>query len=132
LNLSVPAEIPARRADRRAIILSMLSARERADEPYTRCLRRGRQSSAEGARRVKGAAAPSARWWARAASVACSTRRCIFRNRIAITRALESGLSHRQMQMMSKHKAPKTVMRYDRGRENLEQNAVNFLAYDEE
>lgn len=29
--------------------------------------------------------------------------------------------------MMSKHRDPKTVVRYDRGRENLEQNAVNFL-----
>ena len=27
---------------------------------------------------------------------------------------------------------PKTVMRYDHGRENLDQNAVNFLVYDEE
>jgi hypothetical protein len=27
---------------------------------------------------------------------------------------------------------PKTVMRYDHGRENLDQNAVNFLAYDDE
>jgi integrase/recombinase XerD len=52
--------------------------------------------------------------------------------RTAITRALESGLSYRQVQMMSKHKDPKTVMRYDHGRENMEQNAVNFLAYDEE
>jgi hypothetical protein len=30
------------------------------------------------------------------------------------------------------HRDPKTVMRYDHGRENLDQNAVNFLAYDEE
>jgi integrase/recombinase XerD len=52
--------------------------------------------------------------------------------RTAITRALEGGLSYRQVQMMSKHKDPKTVMRYDHGRENLEQNAVNFLGYDEE
>ena len=52
--------------------------------------------------------------------------------RTAITRALESGLSYRQVQMMSKHRDPKTVMRYDHGRENLDQNAVNFLAYDEE
>jgi integrase/recombinase XerD len=52
--------------------------------------------------------------------------------RTAITRALESGLSYRQVQMMSKHKDPKTVMRYDHGRENMEQNAVNFLGYDEE
>ena len=52
--------------------------------------------------------------------------------RTAITRALDSGLSYRQVQMMSKHKDPKTVMRYDHGRENLDQNAVNFLKYDEE
>src|SRR3954467_4542368 len=51
--------------------------------------------------------------------------------RTAITRALESGLTYRQGQMMSKHKDPKTVMRYDHGRENMEQNAVNFLGYDE-
>jgi len=52
--------------------------------------------------------------------------------RTAITRALESGLSYRQVQMMSKHRDPKTVMRYDHGRENMEQNAVNFLSYDNE
>jgi integrase/recombinase XerD len=52
--------------------------------------------------------------------------------RTAITRALESGLTYRQVQMMSKHRDPKTVMRYDHGRENMEQNAVNFLRYDEE
>jgi integrase/recombinase XerD len=50
--------------------------------------------------------------------------------RTAITRALDQGLSYRQVQMMSGHKDPKTVMRYDHGRENLEQNAVNFLNYD--
>ena len=52
--------------------------------------------------------------------------------RTAITRAVESGLGYRQVQMMSKHKDPKTVMRYDHGRENMEQSAVNFLWYDEE
>jgi len=52
--------------------------------------------------------------------------------RTAITKALDSGLSYRQVQMMSKHKDPKTVMRYDHGRENMEQNAVNFLNYTEE
>jgi integrase/recombinase XerD len=50
--------------------------------------------------------------------------------RTAITRALDSGLTYRQVQMMSKHKDPKTVMRYDHGRENMEQNAVNFLDYE--
>ena len=52
--------------------------------------------------------------------------------RTAITRALDSRLTYRQVQMMSKHKDPKTVMRYDHERENLDQNAVNFLGYDEE
>lgn len=52
--------------------------------------------------------------------------------RTAITKALDSGLTYRQVQMMSKHRDPKTVMRYDRGRENLAQNAVNFLSYDAE
>jgi integrase/recombinase XerD len=51
--------------------------------------------------------------------------------RTAITRALEMGQTYRQVQMMSKHKDPKTVMRYDHGRENLDQNAVNFLDYGE-
>ena len=49
--------------------------------------------------------------------------------RTAITKALDQGLSYRQVQMMSGHRDPKTVMRYDHGRENLEQNAVNFLDY---
>jgi integrase/recombinase XerD len=52
--------------------------------------------------------------------------------RTAITRALDQGFSYRQVQMMSGHKDPKTVMRYDHGRENLELNAANFLQYDEE
>ena len=52
--------------------------------------------------------------------------------RTAITRALEMGQTYRQVQMMSKHRDPKTVMRYDHGRENLDQNAVNFISYEEE
>jgi len=52
--------------------------------------------------------------------------------RTAITRALDQGLSYRQVQMMSGHKDPKTVMRYDHHRESMEQNAVNFLSYVEE
>jgi len=51
--------------------------------------------------------------------------------RTAITRALEMGQTYRQVQMMTKHKDPKTVMKYDHGRENLDQNAVNFLQYEE-
>jgi site-specific recombinase XerD len=52
--------------------------------------------------------------------------------RTAITKALDQGLSYRQVQMMSGHRDPKTVMRYDHGRENLDLNAVNFLQYEEE
>jgi hypothetical protein len=33
---------------------------------------------------------------------------------------------------MSKRRDPKTIMRYDHGRDNLEQNAVNFLKYEDE
>lgn len=51
--------------------------------------------------------------------------------RTAITRALDQGLTYRQVQMMSGHKDPKTVMRYDHHRENLDQNAINFLDYEE-
>jgi integrase/recombinase XerD len=50
--------------------------------------------------------------------------------RTAITRALDQNLTYRQVQMMSGHKDPKTVMRYDHHRENLEQNAVNHLSYE--
>lgn len=50
--------------------------------------------------------------------------------RTAITRALDQGLSYRQVQMMSGHRDPKTVMRYDHHRENLDQNAVNHLSYE--
>jgi integrase/recombinase XerD len=52
--------------------------------------------------------------------------------RTAITKALDQGLSYRQVQMMSGHRDPKTVMRYDHGRENLDQNAVNFITYEDE
>jgi len=50
----------------------------------------------------------------------------------AITRAMKGGPIYRWVQMMSKHRDLKTVMRYDHGRENLELNAFNFLEYDEE
>jgi integrase/recombinase XerD len=49
--------------------------------------------------------------------------------RTAITRALDQGLSHRQVRMMTGHKSLEMVMRYDHHRESLELNAVNFLDY---
>lgn len=51
--------------------------------------------------------------------------------RTAITRALDQGLSYRQVRMMSGHKSVEMVVRYDHQRENLEYNAVNFLEYNE-
>ena len=39
--------------------------------------------------------------------------------RTAITRALEMGQTYRQVQMMTKHDDPKTVMRYDYVRERI-------------
>lgn len=52
--------------------------------------------------------------------------------RTAITRALNQGRTYREVQMMSKHKDPKTVMRYDYERDNLERNPVNSLDYEED
>jgi integrase/recombinase XerD len=52
--------------------------------------------------------------------------------RTAITRALNQGCTYREVQMMSKHKDPKTVMRYDYERDNLELNPVNRLNYEDE
>jgi integrase len=45
---------------------------------------------------------------------------------------LDQGLSYRQVQMMSGHKDPKTVMQYDdHHSENVELNAISFLQYDD-
>jgi hypothetical protein len=52
------------------------------------------------------------------------------------TARLSSRALHKHSAGMNKcakpHKDPKTVMRYDRGRENLRQNAVNFLNFEDE
>ena len=56
--------------------------------------------------------------------------RSYFKDRKWIKSSLDQGLSYRQVQMMSGHKDPKTVMRYDHQRENLDQNAVNHLSYE--
>lgn len=52
--------------------------------------------------------------------------------RTAITRALDQGLSYRQVRMMTGHRSLAMVMRYDHHRESLELNAVNFLSYAEQ
>lgn len=52
--------------------------------------------------------------------------------RTAITRALDLGYSIREVQMMSGHKDIRSLMRYDRGRDNLEKNPVRGLHYDDD
>lgn len=50
----------------------------------------------------------------------------------AITRALDMGLSYRDVQMMTGHKTLLTVQRYDAHREDMSRNAINELNYEEE
>ncbi|HEX8747363.1 MAG TPA: tyrosine-type recombinase/integrase [Pyrinomonadaceae bacterium] len=51
--------------------------------------------------------------------------------RTVVTHLLNKGHSYRDIQMVTKHRDPKTVQRYDKGRENLERNPVNSFSYDE-
>jgi integrase/recombinase XerD len=51
--------------------------------------------------------------------------------RTAVTRALNLGFSYRQVQSMTGHKDIRMVVRYDHERGNLDENAINFLHYDE-
>lgn len=51
--------------------------------------------------------------------------------RTVITKLLNDGRSYREVQMVTKHRDPRSVQRYDHGRENLEQGPVDFLSYDE-
>jgi integrase/recombinase XerD len=50
--------------------------------------------------------------------------------RTVVTELLNRGHSYREVQMVTKHRDPKTVMRYDHARENLENNPVNTFNYD--
>jgi integrase/recombinase XerD len=51
--------------------------------------------------------------------------------RTAVTRALSLGFSYRKVQSMTGHKDIRMVVKYDHERGNLEENAINFLHYDE-
>lgn len=51
--------------------------------------------------------------------------------RTAVTKLLNDGRTYREVQMVTKHKDPKTIQRYDHARENLDSNPVNSLNYDE-
>lgn len=50
--------------------------------------------------------------------------------RTVVTELLNRGHSYREVQMVTKHRDPKTVMRYDYARENLENNPINTFNYD--
>ncbi|HEX8653056.1 MAG TPA: tyrosine-type recombinase/integrase [Pyrinomonadaceae bacterium] len=51
--------------------------------------------------------------------------------RTIVTEMLNRGYTYREVQMVTKHKDPKTIMRYDRARDNLDKNPVNEFTYDE-
>ena len=50
--------------------------------------------------------------------------------RTVVTELLNRGHSYREVQMVTKHRDPKTVMKYDHARENLENNPVNTFSYE--
>lgn len=50
--------------------------------------------------------------------------------RTVVTKLLNDGHTYREVQMVTKHKDPKTIMRYDHGRENLDNSPVNTLSYE--
>ena len=49
-----------------------------------------------------------------------------------VTKLLDAGRSYRDVQMVTKHKDPKTIERYDLGRQNLDRNPINDLTYEEQ
>jgi integrase len=51
--------------------------------------------------------------------------------RTAVTRALSLGFTYRQVRSMTGHEDIRMVVKYDHERGNLEENAINFLHYDE-
>lgn len=50
--------------------------------------------------------------------------------RSVVTKLLNDGRTYREVQMVTKHKDPKTIMRYDHARENLDNSPVNTLSWD--
>ena len=47
-----------------------------------------------------------------------------------VTKLLNDGHYYREVQMVTKHKDPKTIQRYDHARENLANSPVNNLNWD--
>ncbi len=51
--------------------------------------------------------------------------------RTVITKLLNDGRSYREVQMVTKHRDPRSVQRYDHARENLDNSPVNTLTYED-
>jgi integrase/recombinase XerD len=51
--------------------------------------------------------------------------------RTVVTELLNRGHSYREVQMVTKHRDPKTVMRYDHARDNLDKNPINTFNYED-
>jgi integrase/recombinase XerD len=51
--------------------------------------------------------------------------------RTVVTKLLNDGRSYREVQMVTKHKDPQTIMRYDHARENLDSSPVNTLNWED-
>lgn len=52
--------------------------------------------------------------------------------RTVVTKLLNDGHTYREVQMVTKHKDPKTIMKYDHARENLDMSPVNNLSYEDD
>src|SRR5918912_2187004 len=52
--------------------------------------------------------------------------------RTVVTKLLNDGHTYREVQMVTKHKDPKTIMKYDHARENLDSSPVNSLSYEDD
>jgi integrase/recombinase XerD len=52
--------------------------------------------------------------------------------RTFVTLALDQGLTPRQIVAATGHKDERMISRYDKGRENLDINAINFLSLADE
>lgn len=68
-------------------------------------------------------------FWARQAGIGRVSPHDL--RRTVITKLLNDGRSYREVQMVTKHRDPRSVQRYDHARENLDHNPVNTLSYED-
>lgn len=68
-------------------------------------------------------------FWARRAGIGRVSPHDL--RRTVITKLLNDGRSYREVQMVTKHRDPRSVQRYDHARENLDHNPVNTLSYED-